>query len=235
MEKILSKSESVPVHDSSYDYEYKIWNNNTLLCGIDEVGRGCLCGPVVACCAILHPFATHPNLKDSKILTENQRDEVALWLKTHSWYAFGIIDHQEIDTHNIYEATKQAMQKAYYGLTSLTIFKKPELVLIDAVPLTFGTHGPKVISMTKGESKSVSIAAASILAKVYRDTLMKRLDSQFPGYHLNKNKGYGAKIHTDALQNKGETLIHRKTFVSSFNKNKEIKKESYGNQTNLFC
>lgn len=235
MEKISSRNESVSATNKSYDYEYELWEKNALLCGIDEVGRGCLCGPVVACCAILHPFVTHPNLKDSKILTENQREEVALWLQSHSWYAFGIIDHKEIDAHNIYEATKQAMQKAYYGLTSLTSFKDPELVLIDAVPLTFGTNGPKVVSMTKGESKSVSIAAASILAKVYRDNIMKRLDTQFPGYYLCKNKGYGAQIHTDRLRDQGSSLIHRQTFLSSLYNNKKSKKEFHDNQTSLFC
>lgn len=234
MEKIIHNTPTQTFQTDAFIFEREKWAQNAIICGIDEVGRGCLFGPVVACCAILKPFSAHPLLKDSKILTETQRREAALWIKAHSWYAFGIIDHREIDQYNIYEATKAAMKKAYFGLAAQLV-GTPDTVLIDAVPLYFGTNGPKVISMTKGESKSVSIAAASILAKVHRDFIMERLGKQFPGYALEKNKGYGAQVHTDALQQKGESLLHRKSFLSSFKKNTGTHNESNEQQTSLFC
>lgn len=233
MENISAVTLQRTFQEERYKLEHEKWLDKSIICGIDEVGRGCLFGPVVACCAILKPFSSHPLLRDSKILTETQRQNSAKWIKANSWYAFGIVDHRTIDAINILQATKLAMKKAYYGvLTQLNV--QPATVLIDAVPLNFGSHGPEVISMTKGESKSVSIAAASILAKVYRDEMVKRLNTQFPGYDFNSNKGYGAKIHRDALQNKGETILHRTSFLSSFKKDKEEMHEN-NQQTNIFC
>jgi ribonuclease HII len=231
MENFFGKVLAQPDKPNTVHYEEIFWQKNQLISGIDEVGRGCLAGPVVACSAVLHPQKTHPLLKDSKILTENQRLKAVEWIKLNAWYAFGIIDHTLIDKYNIYKATQMAMKKSYYGLISQpNIPQLPELVLIDAMPLDLPT---KTVSFTKGESKSISIAAASILAKVMRDTMMQRFSNLFPGYSFEGNKGYGAQKHQDALQKKGQCLIHRKSFLSSF-----IKKEQHADQhkqTSLFC
>lgn len=232
MENILSKNQPELVHLPAYSFETKKWAQNQLLCGIDEVGRGCLAGPVVACCLVLKPFSAHPLLVDSKILTEKQRETAANWIQHNAWYAFGTISHSLIDSHNIYAATQMAMKKAFYGLLSLpALMQKPDLILIDAMPLYLGAI--EVLSFTKGESKSVSIAAASIMAKVMRDRLMKRLDKVFPGYSFANNKGYGAQVHTSSLQNEGTCLIHRKSFLGSFKKGPD--NEERHKQKTLFC
>ena len=230
MEKKFTKIPAQLVLPSAYFYEQKAWHKETLLSGIDEVGRGCLAGPVVACALILHPHVFHPLLKDSKILTENQRAKAAGWITHNAWYSFGSVDHAAIDKHNIYKATQMAMHKAYAGLISLpSLPQLPKQVLIDAMPLSFS--GTQVLSFTKGESKSVSIAAASIMAKVMRDKLMHRFEQLFPGYHFASNKGYGAQKHVETLENKGSSLIHRKTFVVK-------KRKKHGDKTgqaSLFC
>lgn len=197
-------------------FEQKMWSMQAYLCGIDEVGRGCLSGPVVTSAVILHPFKTHPLLKDSKILSENKRLEAAKWIYKHSWHSFGIIDAHLVDKHNIYKATQLAMKKSLYGLFSLSEAPRPELILIDAMPLSLAgdLKSIKIASFTKGESKSISIAAASILAKVKRDELMKRMDGFFPGYDLSSNKGYGSKSHMVSLESQRPSIIHRTTFLT---------------------
>ncbi len=233
MEKISPKVPLYPVLPSAYFYEQEIWSQQKFLCGIDEVGRGCLAGPVVTCALILHPHVTHPLLRDSKVLSEKQRNTAALWIANNAWYAFGMVNHQGIDTHNIYQATLLAMKKAYYGLvTKPEIPERPSLILVDAMPLKV-SNGPEIMSFTQGESKSVSIAAASIMAKVMRDALMQRYEKLFPGYALHSNKGYGAEVHRTGLHTRGMSLIHRKTFLSSFIKEKDH--EHKNGQTSLFC
>lgn len=213
-------------------YETEYWAKKTIISGIDEVGRGCLAGPVVTCALILHSHCKHPLLLDSKILTENQRTLAAQWISQNSWYSFGIVDHKTIDQKNIYQATLIAMKRAYYGLLTVNnLPQEPSLVLVDAMPLSLPNQ--KVTFFTKGESKSISIAAASIMAKVMRDNLMKRLEKDFPGYDLNKNKGYGAQKHRDQLLKKGPSLIHRDTFISSFKQGSNH--EEKNQQTSLFC
>lgn len=232
MEKIFSKKGSYFVQQKSDFYEQLIWTKKGILSGIDEVGRGCLAGPVVACAAILHPGFTHPLLKDSKILTENQRLQITPIIKENCWYAFGIIDHTLIDKHNIYEATLTAMKRAYYGVISQPNLPQiPQQVLVDAMPLKL--IGPEILSFTKGESRSISIAAASILAKVMRDELMTRFENYFPGYNFGKNKGYGAQKHRNALQANGISLIHRKSFLKKLNGKPNHEQQSQ--QTSLFC
>jgi len=197
-------------------FEEKTWSNQAYLCGIDEVGRGCLAGPVVTSAVILFPFKTHSLLKDSKILTENKRNEAATWIYKHSWHSFGIIDAHLVDKLNIYKATQLAMKKALYGLFSNPSVPRPQLILIDAMPLSLAgdLSSIKIESFTKGESKSISIAAASILAKVKRDELMKRMDSFFPGYDLSSNKGYGSKTHQAGIYTHQPSVIHRTTFLT---------------------
>jgi ribonuclease HII len=233
MENIYTPGSSLSFPDSPYAYEHKSWSKNLLLSGIDEVGRGCLAGPVVACCLTLKPGVFHPLLKDSKILTENQRNVAAQWIRLNSWYGFGITSAPMVDKHNIYQATIQAMRRAYFSLlNNPELPQGPQTVLIDAMPLCFGSK-VTVHSFTKGESRSVSIAAASIMAKVMRDTLMKRMDGMFPGYYLANNKGYGAPVHINALQMQGHCLIHRKTF--NFPAQEGHKNGDATQQTSLFC
>lgn len=230
MEKKQHEVFSESVYNDTYFYEYEAWQNKELLSGIDEVGRGCLAGPVVACALILHPYVFHPLLKDSKLLTENQRLKAAKWIAQNAWYSFGNIDHFSIDRCNIYKATQLAMEKAYSGLISNPCLPSlPQRTLIDAMPLSL--NDTQVLSFTKGESKSVSIAAASIMAKVMRDQLMQRFEHLYPGYFFAGNKGYGAQKHLEILEDKGDSLIHRKTFVVKKRKNHGDKTR----QTSLFC
>jgi ribonuclease HII len=233
MEKKISPNQAPDPLLISYFYESELWAQNALLSGIDEVGRGCLAGPVVTCAVILHPYATHPLLKDSKILTEKQRLKAAAWIKLNSWYSFGMADHTFIDNHNIYQATLMAMKRAYYGLiTQSNLPQQPQLLLIDAMPLKLENRAIKILSFTCGESKSISIAAASILAKVMRDELMQETAKLFPGFHFESNKGYGAQKHQLGLKNLGPTIIHRDSFLSAY---KEKMHENSDKQISLFC
>jgi len=208
----MSKSNSfIKVDNSgSYGFELEAWKEGKLVFGVDEVGRGCLSGPVVACCLALRPFSTHELMIDSKILTENKLLEASAWIKHNSVYAFGVINASLIDELNIYQATQLAMKRAYFGLLTHPLLpKKPSCVLIDAVPLELDVP---VFSFIKGESKSVSIAAASIMAKVYRDKLLQVLAPSFPVYSFNLNKGYGTVLHQGGIGLHGLSLAHRKTF-----------------------
>lgn len=237
MEKISNKL--IPIKNSSdpYFYEKVLWAKQAYVCGIDEVGRGCLAGPVITAAVILHPFVNHPFLKDSKILSEKKREEAAAWIKENSWYSYGNVNSWQVDTHNVYQATQKAMKDAVYNLFSQhNRFLKTELILIDAMPLTL-PHLAKpieIFSFPFGESRSVSIAAASILAKVKRDKLITRVSSFFPGYSFEIHKGYGTQKHLGALQKKGPSLIHRLTFIK-----KQLQGASHekpqDTQTRLFC
>ena len=235
MEKIYTKISPKIALPSETTFELETWGKNQLLSGIDEVGRGCLAGPVVACCLVLKPYKLHPLLRDSKILTENQRMVAAQWIKLNSWYGIGIIPHTIIDRDNIYQATKQAMRRAYYQLVHHPELPMiPSTVIIDAMPLSF-ENNVTVHSFTKGEQRSACVAAASIIAKVTRDALMQRIDSTFSGYGFASNKGYGsAPIHQQALHSQGPCLIHRKTFLSSF-LSERVSLGDSAQQTSLFC
>ena len=237
MEKISNKLISTDYSLSSHFYEKAFWAKQAYVCGVDEVGRGCLAGPVVTAAVILYPSCTHPLLKDSKILTENKRNEAATWILKNSWYSYGSIDATDIDRLNIYKATQEAMKQAVYGLLSQKIGPwKPELILIDAMPLAFPhlSQAVEVLSFPFGESRSISIAAASILAKVKRDELITRMSRFFPGYHFEDHKSYGTNAHYKALQNKGKSLIHRVTFLKEKSK-KAPHENTTDNQTSLFC
>lgn len=176
------------------------------IAGIDEVGRGPLAGPVVAACVILPADFYLPGIDDSKKLSEKKREEFATIIN-HEALAIGIgmMTPAVIDAINIYEATKKAMKAAIAALAV-----KPDFLLIDAMKLEtpYGSE-----SIIKGDAKSVSIAAASIIAKVKRDHLMKKLSESFPVYHFDKNMGYGTKEHIAAIQKYGITAFHRKSFA----------------------
>ncbi len=189
-------------------FEEQAWEGGfKFVAGIDEVGRGCLAGPVVAGACILDSSKDLPKgLNDSKQVTAKQREEIAAELKEICLaYAIGSVTPEDIDRINILEATKQAMRLAVRGLSP-----EPDFLLIDALVLK-GVSIPQK-SIIKGDSISASIAAASILAKTYRDDLMHTYESEFPGYGFGDHVGYGTKHHLDALKRHGPCPIHRKTF-----------------------
>lgn len=205
-------------------FEKKAWEQNLQVCGIDEVGRGCLAGPVVVAAAIIPPGCTYHLLKDSKVLVKEERERAYKWIVKHCLYSVAYACHKTIDEHNIYQATRIAMKKAYISLVEQLPFSLEELnyVLVDAVPLSFEksyTHpNLEVRHFNYGETVSTSIAAASIIAKVTRDRLMEEIDSLFPLYTLKQHKGYATKAHTAALQKNGTSLLHRLSFLSSLTK-----------------
>lgn len=177
------------------------------IAGVDEVGRGCLAGPVVAAACILDIEKPLPKfLNDSKKLTAERRDEIAAELReTAVSYAVGQIEADEIDRINILEATKLAMLQAIEKLEPAA-----DHLLIDALRLKRSFLPQRAI--IKGDSISASIAAASIIAKTFRDTLMAEYAAEFPEYSFEKHFGYGTKTHLEALRKHGPCILHRKTF-----------------------
>jgi len=177
----------------------------SLIGGIDEVGRGPLAGPVVSAVVVLDPSKKIIGLNDSKQLSEKKRHELFNQIKEEAWaYGIGSVSPSEIDQYNIYQATKLAMKRAIDNNTS-----DIEHLLVDAMTVDTSISQQSII---KGDSKSNSIAAASILAKVTRDELMKEYERQFPGYDFSNNVGYGTKKHLEGLNQLGPCPIHRKTF-----------------------
>lgn len=177
----------------------------SLIAGIDEVGRGPLAGPVVAAAVILPPHLEDIGLDDSKKLSAQQRESIAQRIY-HSAQAIGIgiVPPERIDEINIYQATREAMLLAVQNLSI-----QPDYLLLDAMTI----DSPIVQqSMIKGDASSVSIAAASIIAKQTRDALMEEYALQYPHYGFEKNAGYGTPLHLEALKQYGATPIHRKTF-----------------------
>lgn len=185
----------------AYDAGYRF------IAGLDEVGRGCVAGPVVAAACILDMDKPLPDgLDDSKKLTPEKREEIAAHLKSECVaYTIGQIEADEIDRINILEATKKAMLAAIAALVPAA-----DYLLIDALQLKHTPLPQRAI--IKGDSLSASIAAASILAKTYRDALMRDYDSQFPNYGFAGHKGYGCREHWNALNEHGPCAIHRLSF-----------------------
>lgn len=189
-----------------YKYEKELYDKGCkYIGGVDEVGRGPLIGSVVAACVILPFDFALDGLTDSKKLSEKKRDEFykIIWDKAIA-IGIGIVDEKVIDEVNIYEATKIAMKKAICD-TNI----KPDHVLIDAMPLDIDVPTTSII---KGDAKSISIAAASVIAKVTRDRMMYELDKIYPMYGLASNKGYGTKKHIEAIKKYGITKYHRLSF-----------------------
>jgi len=180
------------------------------VCGIDEAGRGPLAGPVVAGAVILPPDCEILFLNDSKKLSEKRREELFLEIqeKAVAWHV-GIVAPEVIDEINILQATYEAMRQAIAGLTV-----KPDLLLNDAV--TIPGVGIMQVPIIKGDAKSVSIAAASIMAKVTRDHMMVGYDALYPEYGFAKHKGYGTAAHIAAIREHGPCPIHRRTFIKNF-------------------
>jgi ribonuclease HII len=201
-------------------FEDDAWSHGHLVCGIDEVGRGCLAGPVVVAAAVLHPYAHHDLLRDSKVLTAGQREAAYDWIVEHcKYYAVATVGSHVVDAINIYQATLKGMQRAYIHLADQQMNSNDTLkyAVVDAMPLiipkAYASDGLEVCYFTKGESLSTSIAAASIIAKVTRDRLMNRFDKLFPSYAFAQHKGYATKEHMDAIVHVGVSIAHRRTFL----------------------
>ena len=187
--------------------DLKLWQSSTLFCGVDEVGRGALAGPVVAAAVILPPHTEIDGADDSKRLTPLQRRRLEPEIKRRSqaWAVAGA-SHRFIERHNIANATFQAMRLAVRRLGL-----RPELALADGWPIP--GLGLPCDGIIHGDSRSLSIACASILAKVWRDRLMARLSCRYPDYGFDRHKGYGTPAHIRALHEHGPSPIHRRTFA----------------------
>ena len=182
----------------------------TVICGVDEAGRGPLAGPVCAAAVILPDHLELPGLNDSKKLSDKKRRELFPLIKEQAIaYGIGLADEKEIDEINILQATYLAMERALAQLEG-----KADLALIDGNRAK--DFGLPVKTVVKGDSLSASIAAASILAKVTRDDMMEAYAGEYPGYGFEIHKGYGTKAHYAALTEKGPSPIHRMTFLKKF-------------------
>lgn len=199
----LDRLENMRVYEKKYE-------SCGLICGIDEAGRGPLAGPVVAGAVILPRDCQILYLNDSKKLTARRREllyeeimEKALAVGT------GVVSHARIDEINILQATYEAMRQAIENLGMA-----PDILLNDAVTIPEVTL--KQVPIIKGDAKSVSIAAASVIAKVTRDRMMIEMDQKYPGYGFASNKGYGSAAHIASIREMGPCGIHRKTFIRNF-------------------
>lgn len=192
------------------EFEKKFGNKYEFICGVDEAGRGPLAGPVVAGACILPRDAEILYLNDSKKLSAKKRDELYDEIREKAVaYGIGVASPQRIDEINILQATYEAMQQAIEQMT-----QTPDLLLVDAV--TIPKVSMKQVGIIKGDARSVSIAAASILAKVARDRMMQEFDVVYPEYGFAKHKGYGSVAHIQAIKEYGPSPIHRSTFIKNF-------------------
>ena len=212
IEKAYKKIEALEKEKARVDALWKYereYASYTYICGIDEVGRGPLAGPVVAGAVILPKDCDILYVNDSKKLTEKKREELydVIMEKAVS-IGIGYASPERIDEINILQATYEAMREA---ISKLTV--SPDILLNDAV--TIPEVSCKQVPIIKGDAKSISIGAASIIAKVTRDRLMVDYDTIYPEYGFASNKGYGAKAHIDALKKYGPTPIHRRSFIKN--------------------
>ena len=201
-EREIARTEKMKEYEKRYD-------SFSYICGIDEVGRGPLAGPVVAGAVILPKACDILYINDSKQLSEKKREELyAVIMEKAIATGLGFVAPQRIDEINILQATYEAMREAVSKLNP-----QPDLLLNDAV--TIPGILVKQVPIIKGDAKSISIAAASIIAKVTRDRLMVDYDTVYPEYGFASNKGYGAKAHLEALKKYGPTPIHRQSFIKN--------------------
>ena len=213
LQKLIARAKEL----RAFENEYKEAGHR-YIAGVDEVGRGPLAGPVVTACVVLPEDYEGLGIDDSKKLSEKKREGLySEIIENAICYGFGLCDNNVIDEVNILEATKLAMKQAIISANEMLKNRFPgeriDLVLVDAVSIP-GIE-TKQISMIRGDATSISIAAASILAKVKRDRMMREYDDIYPGYDFASNKGYGTKKDYDGLREKGLTPIHRKTFLKN--------------------
>lgn len=213
LEKMRKKVEALETEKQRIEkmkvYEYK-YEHLGYVCGIDEVGRGPLAGPVVAAAVILPKDCRILYLNDSKKLSASKREELyKIILENAVSVGIGMASHARIDEINILNATYEAMRQAIEKLEV-----RPQILLNDAVTIPH-VEIPQV-PIIKGDAKSVSIAAASIVAKVTRDRMMQEYEQMIPGYDFASNKGYGSAAHIEALKKLGPSPIHRATFIKNF-------------------
>jgi len=192
--------------------ENKLYEKNLqFICGIDEAGRGPLAGPVVVGAVILPKDSFIEGVNDSKKVSEKKREKLYETITSEAIaYSVGIVDHKKIDEINILNATKLALKIAIEGLK-----QRPDMIMVDALN-NMDTDGIPYMSIIKGDAKCYSIAAASIIAKVTRDRIMREWDSVYPAYGFAKHKGYGTASHIAAIKENGPCSIHRKTFIKNF-------------------
>ena len=189
------------IHNSGVEY----------ICGIDEAGRGPLAGPVVVGIAIMKPNSFIEGVNDSKKISEKKRELLYEQITNEAIdWSVGIVDQNEIDEINILNATKKALHMA---ITNLKI--KPDRILVDALE-HIDTCGIPYTSIIKGDAKVYSISAASIIAKVTRDRIMREYDEVYPEYGFARHKGYGTAMHIQAIKENGPCPLHRKTFIKHF-------------------
>jgi ribonuclease HII len=198
----------------NFSYEQKYWQNNNLVIGADEVGRGSFAGPLITAAVILPPkIKLEVEINDSKKLSPRKREIAALWLKQNAIsYAYGKTSVSFINKNGIVKATHRAFRQSL----SILISQYPNIfLLIDAfyVPYLAGIPRKNQLAIIKGDSLSLSIASASILAKVHRDYLMTKLSKSHKVYAWDKNKGYGTAMHREAIKKYGLTPHHRISFI----------------------
>ncbi len=220
----LEKQKNRAKELKKYEREYNSLGHS-FIAGVDEVGRGPLAGPVVAACVVLKPEYEGLGIDDSKKISEKNRDRLYDEIRENSiCYGFGLCDNNLIDDINILEATKKAMKQAILAANKMLVEKTKashnsnddlliDLILVDAVTVP-GIY-TKQISLVHGDATSISIAAASILAKVKRDRMMIEYDDIYPGYGFASNKGYGTAAHYAGIKEQGITPIHRKSFLKN--------------------
>lgn len=191
----------------SWRFEQEAWQSGRReVGGADEVGRGALCGPVVAAVVVLGEEFDTSGLDDSKRLTERQRERLSERIRARARaFCVGSADSQEVDRLNILRATHLALRRAFEGLS-----RQLDLLLLDA--LTVPGISVEQRAIVKGDALCFSIAAASVVAKVERDALMRECDERYPGYGLARNMGYASEDHRDALRRLGPSAIHRRSF-----------------------
>lgn len=197
-------------------FEKKGWLSGSLICGVDEVGRGAMAGPLVCAALVLKNAKKSRKIKDSKLLTKPELLDAYAWLIENAWYSYSVIDPWYIDRHNIYQATLYGMKRAIMQLMPL-LPQMPETILVDSMPVSLDNTAYSAIELlyfNYAEQKSISVAGASIIAKVTRDAIMEKIDPLFGAYRLAQHKGYCTKLHRSAVHTHGPSIIHRKDYVA---------------------
>ena len=204
LEKELQRVEEMMYFEKKYEDDY------SYICGVDEVGRGPLAGPIVTAAVILPKGLVIPYLNDSKQVPEKRREELYdIIISNAVAYAIGMRTAEYIDDKGISDADMSSMRDSVMGLSPA-----PDLILVDAFKIP--GIDIKQVGIVKGDAKSVSIAAASIVAKVTRDRMMDEYDAKYPEYGFKSNKGYGSAKHLEAIQTVGPCEIHRRSFITKY-------------------